>query len=125
MIYKSISQNNMKALTNDSHESDSTNKAAREIKPMRKTTNSTIPDPNAADPLVEYEGYRFPTNLNAPWNIARVLNQKKNKLSVKELKSTSIKNSIKLTAQAKVTLTSSIQRELCFFFSSSAFNNSS
>ena len=52
------------------------------------------------DNFVDYEGYRFPANLNAPWAISKVLIQKKGKLSVKDLKS-SAKTSIKISAQAK------------------------
>jgi hypothetical protein len=48
---------------------------------------------------IEYEGYRFPLNLNNPWNISKVLNQTKNKLSLKEMKSSVQKS--RVTAQEK------------------------
>ncbi len=51
--------------------------------------------------LVEYEGYRFPKNLNNPWAISRVLMQKRGKLSMKELRNSS-KSSNKVSAQVKV-----------------------
>lgn len=56
---------------------------------------------------VDYEGYRFPTNLNNPWAVSKVLIQTKGKVSLKEIKSatSSAKSaSVKLTAQAKETL---------------------
>lgn len=60
------------------------------------------------DLFVEYEGYRFPKNLNNPWAISKVLIQKKDKISMKEIKS-SQKNSssastIKISAQVKEAL---------------------
>ena len=55
-----------------------------------------------SDPFVEYEGYRFPKDLNNPWAISKVLLQKKGKLSLKEIKSS--KKSIKISAQLKETL---------------------
>ena len=51
--------------------------------------------------VVEYEGYQFPANLNAPWAVGKVLTQTKGKLSLKDLKSSS-KSSLKISAQAKV-----------------------
>jgi len=51
--------------------------------------------------FVEYEGYQFPVNLDVPWAVGKVLIQKKGKLSLKDLKSSS-KNSLKISAQAKV-----------------------
>jgi hypothetical protein len=53
------------------------------------------------DMYSEYEGYRFPNNLNNPWAVSKVLIQTKGKMSLRDLKS-SAKTSIKLTAQAKV-----------------------
>lgn len=55
--------------------------------------------------FVDYEGYRFPVKLDNPWAVAKVLNQSKGKMSIKELKSMSTnKNNIKISAQAKVSL---------------------
>jgi hypothetical protein len=51
---------------------------------------------------VDFEGYRIPVQLDNPWAVARVLTQSKGKLSHKELKKSSSKNSIKISAQAKV-----------------------
>lgn len=56
-----------------------------------------------SEPFVDYEGYRFPKDLNNPWAVSKVLLQKKGKLSLKEIKSSS-KKSIKISAQLKETL---------------------
>ena len=53
------------------------------------------------DPYLDFSGFRVPKNLNNPWAVSRFLIQKKGKLSMKEIRS-STKNSTKLTAQAKV-----------------------
>lgn len=59
--------------------------------------------------FVDYEGYRFPVRLDNPWAVAKVLNQSKGKISAKDLKkaasstnSGSNKNTILISAQAKV-----------------------
>lgn len=55
------------------------------------------------DPFVDFDGYRFPKNLNNPWAISKVLIQKKDKLSMKEIKSTQKSpTSMKISAQVKV-----------------------
>jgi len=66
--------------------------------------------------FVEYEGYQFPVNLDAPWAVGKVLIQKKGKLSLKDLKSSS-KNSLKISAQAKVKFIIPVLRCLFPFFS--------
>jgi hypothetical protein len=59
------------------------------------------------DPYVEFEGYRFPKQLNNPWAISKVLIQKKDKLSMKEIRSSQKSpSSIKISAQVKVSLKS-------------------
>ena len=83
----------------------------RQLSPLfvsrTKRTNTNIGDSDNKDVapkkanVVEYEGYQFPINLNAPWAVGKVLIQKKGKLSLKDLKSSS-KNSLKISAQAKV-----------------------
>ncbi len=54
-------------------------------------------------PFVDADGYRFPRHLDNPWAISRVLLQKKNKLSMKELRS-SAKTSTAISAQVKEAL---------------------
>ena len=61
--------------------------------------DNDVAPPN--DPFLDFEGFRVPKNLNNPWAVSRFLIQKKGKLSMKEIRS-SAKNSLKLTAQAKV-----------------------
>ena len=57
------------------------------------------------DPYVDFEGYRFPKDLNNPWAISKVLIQKKNKLSMKEIRSSQKSpSSIKISAQVKVSI---------------------
>ena len=36
--------------------------------------------------FVEYDGYQFPVNLDAPWAVGKFLIQTKGKLSLKDLK---------------------------------------
>lgn len=51
--------------------------------------------------FVEYEGYQFPVNLDAPWAVGKVLTQTKGKLSLKDLKAISKNSPLKISAQAK------------------------
>lgn len=56
--------------------------------------------------FVDYEGYRIPVRLDNPWAVAKVLNQSKGRLTMKELKTSTKTNNIKISAQAKVGLNS-------------------
>jgi hypothetical protein len=49
--------------------------------------------------FTEYEGFRFPVNLNNPWAISKVLIQTRGRMSLKDVKSAS--KVMKLSAQAK------------------------
>lgn len=54
------------------------------------------------DFYVDYEGYRFPARLDNPWAVAKVLNQSKGRLTMKELKTSAKSNNrIKISAQIK------------------------
>lgn len=68
-------------------------------KPKTEIGQDVAPKPEL---FVDYEGYRFPVRLDNPWAVAKVLNQSKGRLTMKELKSSTKTNSIKISAQAKV-----------------------
>lgn len=55
--------------------------------------------------FVEFDGYRFPKNLNNPWAVSKVLIQKKDKISMKEIRSSQRSpSSMKISAQVKEAL---------------------
>lgn len=70
-------------------------------KPKTEIGQDVAPKPER---YVEYEGYRFPVRLDNPWAVAKVLNQSKGRLTMKELRTSAKTNSFKISAQAKVSV---------------------
>ena len=74
----------------------------KQVKIQQQALDETNDVAVKKDTFIDLDGYRFPVDLSNPWNISKVLMQTRNKLSIKDLKMAQ-KNSIKISAQAKVT----------------------
>ena len=81
------------------YEAEKSQPAPFKYKPKTEIGQDVAPK---KDFYVDYEGYRFPARLDNPWAVAKVLNQSKGRLTMKELKtSTKSNNTIKISAQIK------------------------
>ena len=74
----------------------------KQVKIQQQALDETNDVAVKKDTFIDLDVYRFPVDLSNPWNISKVLMQTRNKLSIKDLKMAQ-KNSIKISAQAKVT----------------------
>ena len=96
-------QQNQKAQEEKKNQLVSVYYSSSKNRSKKKDANTEAPKDVAIKPdmFSDYEGYRFPANLNNPWAVSKVLIQTRGKLSLKDLKSSSKNASAKLTAQAK------------------------